>query len=240
MKKKDTYIDTAIEILCIGKSTYYQWKREERPIIFLLEKYCTEEDLLKFNSNKSIPKLDLALSSLDNYLKNNRDNYLNLFKIGFVDSFYFSHDIFHHFYFSFLKFLHLNKDQWQTYSISSALVLFSNEYFNKYKIKSIEKEEKMSRYLKVFDNINLSTFEYLIYLVETDFDEFYINLEFDKEDKKHEDTLSLLLTAIGFIIFKQRDLVESDITKVTIVVNEYINKKSMTKEEILNTFDSIP
>lgn len=48
-----------VELLGFGsQNTYYSWKKEQRPIIDLLEKYCTKEDLKEFLSDGKISKFD--------------------------------------------------------------------------------------------------------------------------------------------------------------------------------------
>lgn len=46
------------KILSIADKTYYNWKNEERPIIALLEKYFTAEDLNEFLEVGSIKRLE--------------------------------------------------------------------------------------------------------------------------------------------------------------------------------------
>ncbi len=45
-------------ILDISDKTYYNWKKEQRPIILLLEKYFSKEDLEEFLSTGIIEKLE--------------------------------------------------------------------------------------------------------------------------------------------------------------------------------------
>lgn len=40
------------------KSTFYNWKKEKRPVIMLLEKYFSDDDLKEWNEHKKIQKLD--------------------------------------------------------------------------------------------------------------------------------------------------------------------------------------
>ncbi len=45
-------------ILSISDKTYYNWKKEKRPIISFLEKYFTEEDLEEFLNTGKLEKLE--------------------------------------------------------------------------------------------------------------------------------------------------------------------------------------
>ena len=45
-----------LKILDIADKTYYNWKNEKKPIINLLEKYFTKEDLQEFIETSKIEK----------------------------------------------------------------------------------------------------------------------------------------------------------------------------------------
>lgn len=51
-------IDTVCKILKISRSAYFKYKKEGRPVIALLEQYCTKEDLEEFLKNKQIAKFE--------------------------------------------------------------------------------------------------------------------------------------------------------------------------------------
>ncbi len=62
-----------LKILDIADKTYYNWKNEKKPIINLLEKYFTKEDLQEFTETGKIQKQELVkdltvddLNSLNN------------------------------------------------------------------------------------------------------------------------------------------------------------------------------
>ena len=56
------------QILDIADKTYYNWKKEKRPIIELLEKYFTEEDLEEFLKYRVITKLEAKESQHTTYM----------------------------------------------------------------------------------------------------------------------------------------------------------------------------
>lgn len=76
-----------------SQNTYYKWKKEERPIIKLLEKYFTYDNLkeflnlgtiTKFERLNAANKLEIELENL--YSENFMLNFeLNLFVIDFID-----------------------------------------------------------------------------------------------------------------------------------------------------------
>jgi len=53
-----TFKETMAGIFSTAEGTYYKWKREKRPIISLLEKYFTKEDLVEFLETGKISKLE--------------------------------------------------------------------------------------------------------------------------------------------------------------------------------------
>jgi len=52
--------DIICEVMGISQASYYRWK-EARPVINLLEKYCTEEDLKEFLVSGRISKFERTL-----------------------------------------------------------------------------------------------------------------------------------------------------------------------------------
>ena len=63
-------------VLDCSVSGYYKWKKQGRPVIDLLIKYFTKEDLEQFLETGSIKKLDL----LDTVLNSQSQNYLQFYK----------------------------------------------------------------------------------------------------------------------------------------------------------------
>ena len=65
--------DIICKVMGISQASYYRWK-QERPVIKLLEKYCTEEDLEEFLISGRIEKFENAFADEDEmgefFLKN--------------------------------------------------------------------------------------------------------------------------------------------------------------------------
>lgn len=61
--------DIYMELFNISINTYYLWKKQGRPIINLLEKYFTKEDLEEFLKSGKIERLDFS-SELDSFFNN--------------------------------------------------------------------------------------------------------------------------------------------------------------------------
>jgi len=117
--------------------TYYSWKKENRPIISLIDKYFTKEDLEQFLEKGVVQKYE-DIDKINNMMDEQRTNYLSFnvnksISIGTWDnnSLYL--------YFSFLKFLkekHIYFNDFQTSFISYSLSLSdkdkhnNNSYYN--------------------------------------------------------------------------------------------------------------
>ena len=55
-----TFKETMAELFSTAEGTYYKWKKEQRPIIALLEKYFTREDLEEFIQTGKIMKFEFV------------------------------------------------------------------------------------------------------------------------------------------------------------------------------------
>ena len=61
--KKIKYEDLMVKLFGWSRTTYYTWKKEQwekgsRPILALLEKYFTEEDLIEWIEHEKISKFE--------------------------------------------------------------------------------------------------------------------------------------------------------------------------------------
>ncbi len=72
-------INTICEIMMISRSAYFKFKKENRPIIFLLEKYFSKEDLDEFLKTKSIRKYDLIKNLSNEEISNIEESKESLF-----------------------------------------------------------------------------------------------------------------------------------------------------------------
>lgn len=57
------------KVLDIADKTYYNWKKEQRPIISLIEKYFTKEELEEFLKTGKVERLDVISGCSTNELK---------------------------------------------------------------------------------------------------------------------------------------------------------------------------
>jgi len=51
-------IGEIVNILDVSKNTYWNWKKQNRPIIALLEKYFSKDDLIEFLNTGKISRLE--------------------------------------------------------------------------------------------------------------------------------------------------------------------------------------
>lgn len=52
------YDEIITKLMCYTRNTYFVWKREKRPIITLLEKYYTKEELQEFLDTGKVSKYE--------------------------------------------------------------------------------------------------------------------------------------------------------------------------------------
>ncbi len=112
-------ISEMVKILGNSRKTIYRWKEEQRPIINLLEKYFTQEDLQEFLETSKISKYDQLLE-YENFKNINRIKYISYFLNQSATSWdKFSTD----FYFGLLAYIRLTGNEFD--SFSSAAISYS-------------------------------------------------------------------------------------------------------------------
>ena len=86
-------INTIVKILDVSKNSYFNYKKQKRPIIQLLEKYFSENELEEFLEFKKIEKFELIKNISSEEIKNllkakNNDFNQNIFytKLFFLES----------------------------------------------------------------------------------------------------------------------------------------------------------
>ncbi|MCT7616655.1 hypothetical protein N5U05_02785 [Aliarcobacter butzleri] len=78
-----TFKETMAKLFSTAEGTYYKWKKENRPIINLLETYFTKEELEEFISTNEIKKLEL----IKNYSLEELENKLNTQQVIYDDDY---------------------------------------------------------------------------------------------------------------------------------------------------------
>ena len=168
------------EILSLFKysrGTYYSWKKEKRPIIKLIEKYFTEEDLKEFINTGRISKLEthnnygISLSIAKEYLSYIKE-IIDFTKKEIIDGVGVE-DTLLFIYFDFINFISLYdkselfylNDDTQCREITLKELL--NQYFNK-------NPEKYSSFaLHYLGNFNLVTASYILEILINTFSDVY-------------------------------------------------------------------
>jgi hypothetical protein len=106
-----TFKETMAELFSTAEGTYYKWKKEQRPIIALLEKYFTREDLEEFLETGRISKFEIV-EEFKMILQGSKLDYLGFISKHLKNSNEF--DFFTDFYYRFLVYVnqiqHTSKD----------------------------------------------------------------------------------------------------------------------------------
>lgn len=129
------YHKAVSELMSFSVNSYYMWKKENRPIISLLHKYLTEEDINEFLTTGSISKFD----NID-YIKYdfNKNYFEFLYRLD-------ENDIH-----IFLILLKLNKDDLLTFSSNFISIVINYDCENHIKSKLIESYSKVEDKNKLF------------------------------------------------------------------------------------------
>jgi hypothetical protein len=147
-KKGKEYKVIASKLLDCTLSSYYNWDKQNRPIINLLEKYFEQRDIEEFLENGKINKFEQK-QTFDNFLKSLKKQYFDFISSKFV-KFHFAHEIQAEFYFQYLYFL---KDRFEQFEIhnkpfSAAAFLFAL----KFKIDNKD-DKQLQKSVNEFSNI---------------------------------------------------------------------------------------
>jgi hypothetical protein len=75
-----TFKETMANLFSASEGAYYKWKREKRPIIQLVDKYLSKEDIEEFLETGEIKKFENIKFITDNYVAKSQAFYVNSFK----------------------------------------------------------------------------------------------------------------------------------------------------------------
>ena len=136
-------ISTLSDLLGNSHKTISNWKKEKRPIINLLYKYFTKEELKEFLETGKIDKFDKLNFLYDKVITINQKLYIESFTSNFsylkLSS---AHDVFKDLYFSFLLNLK-EKENLINSDFNSLLLLFINDYLLDKYINTVNDEKSM-------------------------------------------------------------------------------------------------
>lgn len=142
---------TILNLFQYSRATYYSWKREKRPIILLIEKYFTKEDLEEFLQTNEISKL----KNLDYY-----ENILNLQLITFYRKnfdFGTNAEKFNHFFWEFIYYYKNKIISFSSNNLDENKILL-NEYLLDYYTYKLEINKKTNTYPNDYLKNKLSHF----------------------------------------------------------------------------------
>lgn len=244
-------IDNISKLFDFANSTVYKWKKENRPIVNLIEKYFDDEDIEEFLGTGEIKKFDRIIQTIDNYMTKNKLFYITTFtesqSLLHEPSMY---DEFRDFYFNFLanfgkidfpfninilgiqSLLSHYLFQYQTQKIKENL--YQNKNFQKENLKNGIIEDIFSNNERYFEGIMLHFFTfnnwnndmyYFLELVKKDEFDYFINSKNDE----------LLYQAIGYLVYSYyQNLNMRD--KLALIHSTYhyfiANKNLISKENI--------
>ena len=150
MKLGKEYKVLASKILGCNLASYYNWDKQNRPIIKLLEKYYSIEDLKEFLEKGEITKYNNLLKIQDIVLVDSSQKYINTFLQNTQsNSIKFASPYFLDFYFSFL--VNFKKTSPHNNFITN-LNNFCIDYMLNIDKKDTNKLKEISNYLHLFKN----------------------------------------------------------------------------------------
>ena len=168
-----SYEKRIVEIFGFSRNTYYVWKREGRPIIELMEKYFSTQDLEEFIQTRKISRFDIK--EINSFVLSQYFNFIDYFiaNIDEIESVYF--------FFDFLQDIKQSNNELSTSDTKALFSLFIAKSQHKPSIK----------FIKDFLSLELTTLEFLLFLSKNNFSQILQN----KNDKKEYTLHSLLFFA---------------------------------------------
>jgi len=228
-------ISTLSSLFSNSPKSVSNWRKEKRPIIQLIDKYFTKEDLQEFLENGRISRLDEADFIQKEVFQLNMLKYFQSFT---ATPLYSSNHIFIIFYFRFIKELYKASKGMETidtflFNANFYLANF-NQLLNTFLVshsisQSYENQSEifheiyiLQKYFVIFDNWD----SYMLLFLRKCIDNGFKNLfnPHDEDNKKAEAFYHIC----GFIVFtdnKYKDL--TDLKKINFINNKYKNYQKL-------------
>lgn len=232
-----TFKQTMAAIFNTAEGTYYKWKRENRLIITLLEKYFSQEDLEEYIKTNKISKFELLKEQelTQQYAAN---YYLNIFlqRIGSIGD--TNHEVFADLYFNVLV-NSKNSIQEQTvfkpFSIQKSALLYLSQNDIRHKDLEYEVIPKFAAGIELLDEFECYTNQFVLSCILQEFDPLVQVLKKDNrldEKEKVEGYLHALL----FHIYKHhtnrtREEKREFLAQIILYVYESLSKKYIPSED---------
>lgn len=152
--------------------TWYRWKKEQRLIVDLMDKYFEEKNLEEFINTGKINKFEQQEAFLS-FLNNLKKQYFDFIRIKFV-KLHFMHELQAEFYFQYLYYLKDKFEQFEIHGRPFSAAAFS--FALKFKIDNIDGKQLQKSINEFSDLIDLIEFLddtpgmlfYFKYLLEND------------------------------------------------------------------------
>jgi hypothetical protein len=240
------YKNTA-KLIGNNEKTIYRWKKEERPIIDLLEKYFSVEDLEEFLETNKIKRLEKFGLITDEVFNLNKLKYMNSFYNSSLLSF---DDDFISFYFLFLKELKLAlEDQSEVDTLvfsSSFYIVPLNQLLNTFIVyvsssmptqQAVNYTYRVYKHFNIFDKWDNYMLLFLIECIDNEFKNLY-----DKNDdiKNKNEAIFQILGFYYFTSDKNKDFSEIEkLNLLKISYDKYLKSNTINNDEIDTILDAI-
>lgn len=198
------------DLFVFTRQTWSKWKKEDRPVVSLIEKYFTDKDINEFLDSGKISRFENIKFMTDNFILKNQSFYLKSFELS--DSLLHqtsTRNEFKDFYFSFLaemekKYFKLNIEifglqsvltnflyQFQIKKLKKYNYIHANDNIEKDKFDENEREfDSIMCHYFTFNSWNNDIYFFLKLLKEGDFD-YFIN----------SNNNELFYQSIGYLIY---------------------------------------
>lgn len=160
-----------LELFQYSRNTYYVWKRQRRPIILLLEKYFSEQELQEFLDTGKISKLEKS-KVCDELLTHYRSIYFDYIhnKMRSISNL---HDHLLQYYFQYLYYIKGHTEQFGIHKrpFHAAAISFAMKFKNDFAQKEIDNFHLVFDLLDFMDD-QPGMWNYFKYLLKNDLRDF--------------------------------------------------------------------
>lgn len=226
-----------IELFSFSRQSWNNWKKENRPIVRLLEKYFTEDDLKEYLETNKISKFEL-LQEQELTRKYAANYYLNIFlqRIGSIGD--EINEAFADLYFNVLV-NSKNSIQEQTvfkpFSIQKSALLYLSQNDINYKALEYEVIPKFESGIEMLDEFECYTNQFVLSCILQEFDPL---VQVVKKDTRldEKEKVEGYLHALLFHIYKHhtnrtREEKREILAQIILYVYESLSKKYIPSED---------
>jgi len=236
-----TFKQTMAAIFNTAEGTYYKWKRENRLIIALLEKYFTQSDLEEFIETSKISKFELLKEQelTRQYVAN---NYINIFlqRIGSIGD--NIHESFLDLYFSVLVYSKNNIQEqtvFKPFSVQKSALLYVSKSNFKYEDLDYEVIPRFEAGVELLDEFECYTNQFLQSCILQDFKPLIQVVKKDERMEEKEKIEAYLHTLLFHVYSYHADKTKEEkrtlLSQIILFVYESHSKKYIpSTDSIIN------